>query len=473
MTTENKVEWVILEPAVLDPDSAAFQHEFNRAVVGQEQAQAIALQARERFKNPLRDPTKPIAVYVLIGPSRTGKTRTAKTCAKLFHGSEEALTIIEAGDYVEKHQMLDLTGATPTYVGYVRPDEVRRLGKDEVDGTSKVSAHNMRRMRGASTTDLDIVCINEFEKGCPEFFRFWMGVFDNGFTVHGNGLKTDFRNTIFFITMNLGMDEVERLERGGPGFVKTSSKVTSSDIEGIVAEAMKRAWPPEFRNRLTQIVIFRPLTKDEILQICALELEDVQNRINERLKTQGFVLEVSEAAGKWLVDQAFKNNGSVAELKRIVEREVTDKLGRELLKGTLRDIQCVSVDVASDGGKLTFRAGRAIVAAPTEGAPPAETFAFRLQEAKSRMRDGTAALNHYELWLMSESAEEIGRFKTELEQLMTDVFGIRPVSEYNHSVEPYMTSRTIQASPEIMQLMRESISPRFPNLKIVKLKPTA
>jgi hypothetical protein len=163
----NNIEWIALKPDELPTSAKEFQQAFNAEVIGQEQAQAIALTAHERAHNPLRDPTKPIAIYVLIGPSRTGKTRTAKTTAKITHKDENALTVIEAGDYMERHQMLDLTGATPTYVGYVRPDEVRRLEPTEVDGTSKISAHNLRRVRLNSESDIDIVCIKKHTTHYP------------------------------------------------------------------------------------------------------------------------------------------------------------------------------------------------------------------------------------------------------------------------------------------------------------------
>lgn len=469
-TTNQNIDWFVLNPDQMPASAEDFKRKFNADVIGQEKAQEIALNAFERANNPLRDPTKPIAIYVLVGPSRTGKTRTAKITSKIVHKDENALTIIEAGDYVERHQMLDLTGATPTYVGYQRPDEVKRLGKEEVDGTSKISGHNLRRVRLNSQSEIDIVCINEFEKATDDFFRFWMGAWDNGFVIHGNGMKTDFRNTIFFVTMNLGMDEVERMARR-PGFVTSPEVVTQQDIQTIVDEAMRKRWPPEFRNRLTSVVLFRPLTREEIFQICSLELREVQTRINTQMKKSAFALNVTDEAREWLVAKAFEDNGNVAQLKRVVEKHVSDALGRELHKGTIRGVNFVSIDRSEDGSALVFKGGRNIVPTPGPNATTAETFEFRLQRAKSAQRHGDVPGRFYRVWLITDNANEANRFNAQLEQDLTEIFNLVVISSYKHTVEPYTVSKTVHTTLEMSFLIKERMARQFPNVQVTMETP--
>jgi ATP-dependent Clp protease ATP-binding subunit ClpC len=467
MTTANEsIEFLVLNPDELPADAREFDKKFQSTVIGQEQARSVALTAYERAHNPLRDPHKPIGCFVLIGPSRTGKTLTAKACAKLFHGDEEALTILEAGDYMEKHQMLDLTGATPTYVGYTNPRDVKALDKDAVDPTSKISAHNLRRKRLNSSSQVDILCINEFEKGCPEFFRFWMGALDNGFIAHGNGMVTDLRNAIIYMTMNLGMEEVEKMQKGGYGFTTKVPTVTSQDVEDVVKEELQKRWPPEFRNRFNQVVIFRPHTRDEILLICERELSIVQSRINTSLKKMPFTLEVTPEAKDWLVAEAFKNNGNVAQLKRVIDKEISDKVGRELHKGTMEGARKLFIERSEDGKKLVFKAGRIKVRVPAATATPGETFEYRVQQGKLAVREGKATVRLYRVWLMTNSIAEANSFKGRMEKDLAEVFGLKEITEFYHKVEPFTVSKTVETSLAMSQLLKEHVQKIFPKAQV-------
>lgn len=346
---------ITLHTDVLDEGSSAFLDGFKKIVIGQPQAEKVALAAFESINNPLRDRNRPIGVYALIGPSRTGKTYTARALARLIHGDAEALTKINCGDYVNEHQLLDLKGAPPSYVGYADPKVVKTLDDDEVDGTSKLSPHNLKRVRLNSKSEVNIVVLDEFEKAASECYRFFMGVFDDGLTTFGNGIEGDFTNTIFILTMNLGMDKVESLARGAIGFNRDNVRLTEKDIENVVRKEMERRFKPEFRNRLDQIVVFRPHEHSELLAIVEAEVKEIQKRIILNLpEAKHFVLAVDEAGARFLLDEASKDKNDVAALKRTMSAHILSPLAREMAKGSIRLGDRVTVSCSGEGN-LTFK----------------------------------------------------------------------------------------------------------------------
>jgi len=474
--TVKNVEWIVLDPDELPRDTKTFKKTFGENLVGQPNAERVAVSAFERAQNPLRNKKMPLGVYVLIGPSRTGKTKTGKVMAKGFHGDEDAVTILEMGDYIEQHQMLDLTGAGPTYVGYMKPEDVAKLKPEDVDPTSKVSAHNLRRARLGSKSEVNVVILNEFEKATDELYRFWMGVFDNGFAVHGNGMKTDYSNTIFILTMNLGMDELKKFAKGRMGFNGGPRKVTETDVKTIVDEALKAKYKSEFLNRLTAVVVFRPLTPEEVLQICGIEVRNVQKRIDDQLPdTDAFTLDVTPGAKEWIVAQSLRDEGDVSELTRVVEREIADRLGRQLANKKIKGGDFVIVDGAKDGSKLEIKVEKssrkvdldspALLPAPATsrrgrnmpGASGADDNSFdeRLEAAVDRVRGG-AATELYNITFISEREDNVQRFFARLSQELREYFGGVPVvSMYLHNREPYTASLVVDTSLEMIHLIKE------------------
>jgi hypothetical protein len=475
MSTKNEkaVEWIVLDPDELPRDTKTFKQTFGDNIVGQPNAEKVAVSAFERANNPLRNKKKPLGIYVLIGPSRTGKTKTGKVMAKGFHGDEDAVTVLEMGDYIEQHQMLDLTGAGPTYVGYMKPEDVAKLKPEDIDPTSKVSAHNMRRVRLGSKSDVNVVILNEFEKATDELYRFWMGVFDNGFAVHGNGMKTDYSNTIFVLTMNLGMDELKKFAKGRIGFGGGPRKVTENDVKEIVDEALKAKYKSEFLNRLSAVVVFRPLTPEEVLQICGIEVRNIQKRIDDQLPdTDAFTLEVTDGAKSWLVAQSLKDEGDVSELTRVVEREIADRLGRQLQLKKIKGGDFVVIDGTEDGAKLEIKVERsgkvdpdmpALLPAPASrrgrnaGASGIDSGSFeeRLDAAIDRARGG-AKTDLYNVTFISDREENVQRFFARLNTELREYFGGVPViSMYLHNREPFTASLVVETSLEMIHLIKE------------------
>ena len=218
-------------------------------MIGQPKANDMAQMIYERATSKIRNKKQPIAVCVAIGPSRTGKSYSGHVIADFIHNNPDACTVLEGANYIEKHQVLDLKGAPPTYVGGLSAKEKAELKPEDTDPRSRITNHNLRRVRLNSKSDINVVIINEFEKAHYDFYKFWMGVFDNGFAVLGDSEVVDFSNTIFILTMNLGMEKVEKLEDDGIEFISRGHKATPDWIEAIVAKEMRMLYKKEFRNR--------------------------------------------------------------------------------------------------------------------------------------------------------------------------------------------------------------------------------
>ena len=375
-----------LDPSRVNLSEEWFVSQFAERVIGQPDAQQIALQAYNAAHNPLRDMSRPIGIYLLIGPSRTGKTLTAETLALLLHGNRDALIRLQGGDYREEHQVLDLKGSPPSYVGYKDPTEEKgKLAESDVDPVSVISNHNLKRVRLGSDSPVNIVLLDESEKACPEFFKLWMGIFDTGTLRLGNGEMADFRNTIFIMTSNLGMAAVEKLASGGIGFTNGAREVTRQDVQSVVGRALVQVYPPEFRNRIDAVVIFQPLKRDDMQNIVKHEIVLVQERIDKQLQRgHSFALQVSAAAQEYLLQETLSNYNSIAELKRVITRQVVMPLGRELQRGTIKPGDVVRVSV-SEAGSLSFAAERGMtveesIAARVTAQP--QGFRFRLQRAQ-------------------------------------------------------------------------------------------
>ncbi len=348
-------------------DALDFVRNFKKFLIGQPNAESLALDMIEKIQNPLRDRRRPIGVYAIVGPTGVGKTRTAKTLARLFHEDEEALIKIDCGDYDnQEHQMTDLKGAAPTYKGHVSIAEVKKLKPEEVDATSRISPHNMKRVRRFSANGINIIVLDEFEKGCEDLYKFFMGIFDDGSCTFANGIEGDYSNTIFILTMNLGMGKAEQMANGGIGFNSKKRNLTLDELKDIVSKEMVRRFPPEFRNRLDGTLIYQNLNAEQMLQVVDVEIADVIERIFLDLpEERQFALQVTKEACQFVLDRSLDASKEIRDLKRTIERMIVNNLGRELAKGTLEGGDLVTVRFNEAAGELIFHnlksGGRALV----------------------------------------------------------------------------------------------------------------
>ncbi len=375
-----------LDPSHVNPKEEWFVGQFAQRVIGQPEALQVALQAYNAAHNPLRDMSRPIGIYLLIGPSRTGKSLTAETLALLLHGNKDALIRLQGGDYRQEHQVLDLKGAPPSYLGYKDPAEEKgKLVENEVDPVSVISNHNMKRVRLGSDSTVNIILVDESEKAHPDFFKLWMGIFDTGTLRLGNGEMVDFSNTIFIMTSNLGMAAVEKLARGGIGFTNGQRDVTKEDVQTVVSQALVQVYPPEFRNRIDAVVVFQPLQDSDMRNIVRQEIALLQERIDKQLQRgKSFALKVTESAQDFLLQETLNKHKSIAELKRIVYRQIEMSLGRELQRGTIQGGDVVHVSLGA-AGTLSFALERGAteeesIAANVAAQP--SVFQFRLKRAQ-------------------------------------------------------------------------------------------
>lgn len=343
--------FVVLDPHTPSPDEEAFVHQFGRKIVGQPAAEQFAAMVHNLYTNPFRDKTRPIGVFYLVGPSRTGKSYSGEVLAELVHGTADALTRLQCGDYEEDHQVADLRGAPPGYIGFKDPEKLK-LEEDDEDPTSLISTHNLMRMRMKSGKVIDIVLLEEFEKSGFDFYKFWMGAFDKGKVKLSNGKVVDFTNTVFILTSNLGMDQLENLAKGSIGFTGGPKTITQSEVAGVVDEEMKKRYKPEFRNRLDAVLIFQPFKAEELAKVVITEVARVQERIDKQTPAgQRFKLVCDEGARKQLLLQTGTN---VGELKRVMQTELLTPLGRLFNLGKLPPGCTVTVSYNDVAGRYDY-----------------------------------------------------------------------------------------------------------------------
>ncbi len=477
MSTTKKIkrQMILLDTDQVDHRSEAFMKFFGARVIGQPKANEMAQMVFERANSKIRNKKQPIAVCVAIGPSRTGKSYSGKVIAEFIHQDADAVTVLEGADYIEKHQVLDLKGAPPTYVGGLSAKEKAELKPEDTDPRSRISNHNLRRVRLNSKSDINVVIINEFEKAHYDFYKFWMGVFDNGYAVLGDSEIVDFSNTIFILTMNLGMDEVERLEEGGIGFISRAHKATPEEIEGIVTKSMRQLYKKEFRNRLDAVVVFKMHTREDLLGIVDTELAILHARMESALEPgEAFELEVETSAKTFLLDTSMADGGSVAELKRVLEKHLVTPLSRLMNNHAICGGDKVVVFHSEGAKKLDFGLleGEGDVAEVDRMAQRGENhstgdqaiFQRRLHKALSTVTKGDG-LAYYAVTLTCASEKALGKAMIAMQHDLTKVYELKIVNQFIQMSEaPYIASVTIRTTAEMAQLIGE----KFPDAEVVK-----
>lgn len=290
-------------------------------LIGQRDAVVAVADAVRRSRAGIADPNRPTGSFLFLGPTGVGKTELAKALAEFLFDDERAMVRIDMSEYAEKHSVSRLVGAPPGYVGY---DEGGQL-------TEAV------RRRPYS-----VVLLDEVEKAHPEVFDILLQVLDDGRLTDGQGRTVDFRNVILILTSNLGSQ-----------FLVDPTLDEAAKRESVMS-VVRAAFKPEFLNRLDEIVQFEALTLDELTRIVDLQVAEMQSRLAERRLT----LEVSDAAKAWLAETGFDPAYGARPLRRLVQREIGDRLARGILAGEIADGDTVSVDrVDGEDGLTVARKG--------------------------------------------------------------------------------------------------------------------
>ena len=303
------------------------ENELKKRVVGQNEAIAAVANAVRRGRAGLQEAGRPIGSFIFLGSTGVGKTELAKALAVFLFNKESALIRIDMSEYQERHTVSRLIGAPPGYVGYEEGGQL----------TEQV------RRRPYS-----VVLLDEIEKAHPEVFNILLQVLDEGCLTDNKGRTTDFKNTIVIMTSNLGSELLRRrMEQLGENISPGDLRALKSDIFHLLKESLR----PEFLNRIDEIVLFNPLDKSVIRQIVELQFEHIQALVRA---SQSIDLSLTDAARDYLAEQGFDSAFGARPVKRLLQREITNKLAEEVLSGWISEGQSVRVDLAEDGSGLTL-----------------------------------------------------------------------------------------------------------------------
>ncbi|WP_136666677.1 ATP-dependent Clp protease ATP-binding subunit [Flavobacterium sp. H122] len=302
----------------------------DKKVIGQADAVHKIARAIQRNRAGLKDPNKPIGSFIFLGSTGVGKTQLAKVLAKELFDSEEALVRIDMSEYMEKFAISRLVGAPPGYVGYEEGGQL----------TEKV-----RRKPYC------VVLLDEIEKAHPDVFNMMLQVLDDGYLTDSLGRKIDFRNTIIIMTSNVGARQLKDFGQG-VGF-GTAAKQAQADehSKGVIENALKKTFAPEFLNRIDDVIVFNSLEKEDIDKIIDIELQKLYGRIKEL----GYSLELTDEAKAFIAEKGFDRQFGARPLKRAIQKYVEDALAEEIITSKIHEGDVIEMDLDNDSQELKIK----------------------------------------------------------------------------------------------------------------------
>ncbi|MEA3350187.1 MAG: AAA family ATPase [Chloroflexota bacterium] len=307
------------------------EERLHERVIGQHEAITAVADAIRRARSGLKDPRRPIGSFIFIGPSGVGKTELAKALAEFLFDDEDALVRIDMSEYREEHTVSRLFGAPPGYVGYE-------------EGGQLTEAVRRRPYR--------VILFDEIEKAHQKVWNALLQIFDDGRLTDGQGHVVDFRNTVLIMTSNLGTEYVSK--SGSFGFLQHTDDSKERETQTKIEAELKKAFRPEFLNRIDDIITFSPLSMQEMIEIVALQT----NQVEERLEEHGLEVELTKEAQRWLAEVGFDPDFGARPLGRALQKYVESPLSVKLLAGEFKKGDTVIVDVDDEDDKeLVFRAG--------------------------------------------------------------------------------------------------------------------
>ena len=342
---ERKVDMIVGERDIADlvsswtgiPSGRLLESEADRLIhmedtlhqrlIGQEEAVSAVSEAIRRARSGLSNPRRPIGSFIFLGPTGVGKTELSRALAEFLFDDEDNMVRLDMSEYMEKHTVSRLVGAPPGYVGY-----------DE--GGQLTEAVRRRPYR--------VVLFDEIEKAHPDVFNILLQILEDGRLTDGQGRTVDFRNTVIIMTSNLGTGY---LNRQGVGFNATQQSASGEReaLERSVNDALKRAFRPEFLNRIDETIVFHPLTLDQIVQVVGLMVKDVAQRLDDL----DITFELTPSAANWLAGEGFDPVYGARPLRRAIQRHLENPLSRGILSGEFRSGDHLLVDAGDDALSLT------------------------------------------------------------------------------------------------------------------------
>lgn len=300
----------------------------HKRVVGQNEGVNAVAKAIRRARAGLKDPKRPIGSFLFLGPTGVGKTELARSLAEAIFGDESAMIRFDMSEYMEKHTVSRMLGASPGYIGY---DEGGLL------------TDAVRRKPYA------VILLDEIEKAHPDIFNILLQVLDDGRLTDSQGRTVDFKNTVIIMTSNAGAFKLQPQKTNTMGFAVNEDKQIKQNAKKIVMDEVKRQFKPEFLNRIDEIIIFEPLTDKELTQIVTLLLNDVQKRLAE----MDIELIIKDEVKSYLLKHGTDTIYGARPLKRAVQRYLQDPLAEQLLQKNIKSMQKIIIDCVED--KLTFK----------------------------------------------------------------------------------------------------------------------
>jgi ATP-dependent Clp protease ATP-binding subunit ClpC len=302
------------------------EEELHKRVIGQDEAIKTVSRAIRRSRSGLKDPKRPIGSFIFLGPSGVGKTELAKTIASFLFGKEDALIQIDMSEYMEKHSVSKLVGSPPGYVGY---DEGGQL-------TEKIKRK-----------PYSVILLDEIEKAHPDVFNILLQIFEDGHLTDAQGRRVDFKNTVIIMTSNLGAREIHK--NNPLGFKKIDDEdLTYDEIKNKVMSELKKAFRPEFLNRLDEVIVFHKLTRQEIYQIIDL----MMTRISQALEIQGITLNLEETAKELLLVKGYDATMGARPMRRMIQSLIEDPISEKIISTEINagDI----IKISADEGIIQF-----------------------------------------------------------------------------------------------------------------------
>ena len=299
-------------------------------VIGQDDAVAKVVKAIQRNRAGLKDPNKPIGSFIFLGQTGVGKTQLAKVLAQELFDSDNALIRIDMSEYMEKFAISRLVGAPPGYVGYEEGGQL----------TEKI-----RRK------PYSVVLLDEIEKAHPDVFNMLLQVLDDGYLTDSMGRKIDFRNTIIIMTSNIGSRQLKDFGQGVGFGTAAKTKQEDTYAKGVIENALKKTFAPEFLNRIDDVMVFNTLDKEDIYKIIDIELAILFDRIIDL----GYKLTLTKKAKDYIVDKGFDKKYGARPLKRAIQKYVEDALAEEIINSKLKEGDTITMDLDKKENKLTIK----------------------------------------------------------------------------------------------------------------------
>ena len=306
------------------------ENDLRSRIIGQDDAIKKLTKAIQRTRAGLKDPKKPIGSFIFLGATGVGKTELAKALARFMFDTDDSLIQLDMSEYMEKFSVSRLVGAPPGYVGYEEGGQL----------TEKV-----RRK------PYSVVLLDEIEKAHPDVFNILLQVLDEGVLTDSLGRKVDFRNTIIIMTSNIGSRQLKDFGQG-VGFTTTARiEGAESHARGVIETALKRAFSPEFLNRIDDVIIFNSLSREDIFKIIDIELKGLFTRITEL----GYDIKLTEDAKDFIADKGYDESFGARPLKRAIQKYLEDPIAEEILKGELTEGDTIEVGYDKEKGEITVK----------------------------------------------------------------------------------------------------------------------